>query len=83
VAPKPSADAKASVPAVSVPPAPAGNAVAKPVASEAVPLLIHEVRSDEDLVGIAMMYGVSVDAVKKANGLVGDSVKPGQKLKIP
>ena len=62
--------------------APAAEAV-RPVAADAAPLLVHEVRADEDLVGIAMMYGVSVEAVKKANGLIGDTVKPGQKLKIP
>jgi LysM repeat protein len=83
--------AAAAPKAAAPPPKPvvASTGVAAPVAdaarpaADAAPLLVHEVRADEDLVGIAMMYGVSVEAVKKANGLAGDTVKPGQKLKIP
>lgn len=51
--------------------------------AEAVPLLVHEVQPNEDLVKIAMMYGVSVEAVKKANGMTNESIRPGQRLKIP
>jgi LysM repeat protein len=62
--------------------APAADA-GKSGTSDSVPLLIHEVQPNEDLVRIAMMYGVSVDAVKKANGMTSESVRPGQRLKIP
>ena len=87
----PAPTAAAAAPKAAAPPKPvvASTGVAAPVAdaarpaADAAPLLVHEVRADEDLVGIAMMYGVSVEAVKKANGLAGDTVKPGQKLKIP
>jgi peptidoglycan endopeptidase LytE len=64
---------------VAAPAADAGRAGA----ADGIPLLIHEVQPNEDLVRIAMMYGVSVDAVKKANGMTSETVRPGQRLKIP
>ena len=43
----------------------------------------HTVRSGESLYLIAEHYGVTVNAIKNANNLSGNSIKPGQKLTIP
>jgi LysM repeat protein len=37
----------------------------------------------ETLYGIARRYGVSLDALRSANQLSGDRVRPGQRLVIP
>ena len=37
----------------------------------------------ENLGKIARKYGVTVDAIRKANNLRGDKINVGQKLKIP
>ena len=44
---------------------------------------VHEVKKGETLYSISRMYGSSVDAIKSLNGLSGNSLKVGQKLKIP
>lgn len=80
--PKPTA----GMPAIDLdakPVAPVAAEAPKVGGNDSVPLLEHEVQPNEDLVKIAMMYGVSVEAVKKANGMTGESVRPGQRLKIP
>ncbi|MBI4797847.1 MAG: transglycosylase SLT domain-containing protein [Desulfarculus sp.] len=41
------------------------------------------VKGGESLSGIARSLGVSVAALKQANGLKGDAIKPGQKLLVP
>ncbi|MEN3040646.1 MAG: LysM peptidoglycan-binding domain-containing protein [Bacteroidia bacterium] len=44
----------------------------------------HTVRSGESLWSIAQKYGISVDALRQANGLKHNSnIYPGQKLSIP
>ena len=43
----------------------------------------HSVRRGENLSKIASRYGVSVDAIRRANNLKGDGLQIGQKLKIP
>ncbi len=45
--------------------------------------VVHEVAPLETLWRIAKMYGVSVEAIKKANNLSGNDLKIGQKLVIP
>lgn len=44
---------------------------------------VHIVRKGDTLSGLATRYGVSVSALKRANGLKSDLIKVGQSLKIP
>jgi LysM repeat protein len=82
-APAPAPAARPSIDLDAKPVAAPSADVPKVGGAETVPLLVHEVQPNEDLVKIAMMYGVSVEAVKKANGMTNESVRPGQRLKIP
>lgn len=43
----------------------------------------HTVQKGENLSKIAKKYGVTVQAIKKANNLKNDNIAAGQKLKIP
>jgi len=43
----------------------------------------HKVRSGQSLTGIARQYGVSVEALRAANGLRGSVIHPGETLVIP
>lgn len=43
----------------------------------------HLVQKGETLSGIALRYGVSLAALKQANGLTGDLILVGQTLRIP
>lgn len=43
----------------------------------------HTVAKGENLSKIANKYGVSIDAIREANGIKGDNIRAGQKLKIP
>lgn len=58
---------------------PKGKAKAENVSSSTT----HIVRSGESLYLIAERYGVTVNAIKSANSLTNNSIKPGQKLTIP
>ena len=68
-------------------PAPKPVTAVKPASGtarvETTAVIDHTVKEGEDLKGIAMTYSVTVDAVKKQNGLTDTTVKPGQILKIP
>lgn len=61
---------------------PAQTTPAKKPATTSQPTT-HTVKSGESFYLIAKRYGVTIDAIKKANGLTSDKLKPGQKLKIP
>jgi len=45
--------------------------------------IIHTVRPKETLYQISKRYGVPIDAIKKTNGLKDNTLRVGQKLKIP
>ena len=45
--------------------------------------LVHEVRPGDTLGRIAAERGTTIEFIKRANGLKGDVIRPGQKLKIP
>lgn len=55
----------------------------KPAAKPKPKAVTHTVRRGENLSKIAKKYGVSVQAVKKANNFAGDRIQVGQKIKIP
>lgn len=43
----------------------------------------HKVKSGESLYVIAKKYGTTVEALRNANGVKGNSLQPGQTLKVP
>jgi membrane-bound lytic murein transglycosylase D len=43
---------------------------------------VYTVKSGDTLSGIAGRHGISVDQLKKLNGLTSNNIKPGQKLKV-
>ena len=42
----------------------------------------HRVRSGENLTQIARQYGVTISDIRRWNSLSGDTIRPGQRLKI-
>jgi LysM domain len=56
---------------------PRPSATAKPAAKT------YKVKSGDSLSSIAARYGVTVAALKKANGMTSNVIRPGQVLKIP
>jgi LysM repeat protein len=54
-----------------------------PEATATPSVTIHTVQRGDTLFSIARRYGCTVDAVKAANGLVGNNITPGQQLIIP
>ena len=44
---------------------------------------VHTIKSGENLGRIAKKYGVTVDEIKKANGMKSDAIRAGKELKIP
>lgn len=76
----PAAGSTAAKPAASAPAKPAQPAQPAAPAKQAS----HTVRGGDTVWAIAAKYGVSVDAVLRANGLSRSSIiRPGQKLAIP
>ena len=54
------------------------------VQAEATPLRTHVVNEGQQLVSIAKRYGVTVDAITRANNIRrDDTIRPGQRLVIP
>ncbi len=43
----------------------------------------HEVRRGQTLISISKRYGVSVDALKRANGLTSSTIRAGDTLRVP
>lgn len=44
---------------------------------------VHKIKEGDNLGKIAKKYGVTVDAIKKANGMKSDAIRAGKELKIP
>lgn len=61
----------------------AGSRPAPGVASPSVAVKTHVVRRGDTLSGLARRYGVSVESLRRANGLSSDAIRAGAKLKIP
>jgi N-acetylmuramoyl-L-alanine amidase len=85
-----SAPAAEAAPAADAVPAPAEtSSVAEPVKEEAAPAaeastLTHTVKDGEDIVSIALLYGISPSVVKDLNDLKNtDPLTVGQVLKLP
>ncbi len=75
---------------VKVPPSPAPKKDATAVATRPAMTTQTQVRSGEYIVkagdtlsGIAKAHGTTVRAIREANNLSGDTIKPGQKITIP
>ncbi|MFN8009920.1 MAG: LysM peptidoglycan-binding domain-containing protein [Holophagaceae bacterium] len=62
------------------PPAPAGGPDPGTRRPPAAVELTHTVRKGETVFGIAQRYGVTVEELRKWNGLKGAAVRPGQRL---
>ena len=75
---QPPADAAASQPS-----APAPAEASAPAPQQSATLETHTVKEGEDVVSIAISYGVSPSALMDANDLKSSEVKPGDVLKIP
>jgi membrane-bound lytic murein transglycosylase D len=54
----------------------------QPPASTSITTRYHTVRSGETLWAIAKKYGMSIEQLKKANGLRSDNISSGTKLKV-
>ena len=59
------------------------KAAAKKAKAKSKKPTVHKIRNGENLGAIARKYGVSVSALKKANGLKNDAIRAGKTLTIP
>lgn len=59
------------------------NSISQAIGSSSRPAQVHKVASGESLEKIARQYSVSIDALKKTNGLTTNTIMIGQELKIP
>jgi LysM repeat protein len=72
---------KIQIPAPATPAAPSGAGA--PSSESASGEQMYTVQSGDNLTKIAAHYGITVRALRAANGLKTDSIKVGQKLKLP
>lgn len=78
---QPIPDTNVNIPASAPSPTPAPRRPSTPSASSNSGR--HTVTSGDTLYGLSRRYGVSVGALKEANGLTGDVIRTGQALSIP
>ena len=74
---------KIHIPAPSAPAAPTASGAAPAEKASVAGEQVYTVKSGDNLTKIAGQYGISLKALRAANGLKTDSIKVGQKLKIP
>jgi LysM repeat protein len=74
---------KIRIPAPSGPGAPTASGAAPAETASAASEKVYTVKSGDNLTTIARQYGISVKALRAANSLKTDSIKVGQKLKVP
>ncbi len=74
---------KIHIPAPAAPTSPTATTATTPESPVAGGEQIYTVKSGDNLTKIATQHGVSVKALRAANALKTDSIKVGQKLKIP
>lgn len=85
-APKPAPSSSTSTYTPKPAPKPTPKPTPKPAAKpkpKVVASRTHTVTKGETLYGLARKYGSTVAKIKSANGLSGDMIRIGQKLKIP
>jgi len=74
---------KILIPAPSGPGTPTASGAAPAETASVVGEQVYTVKSGDNLTTIARQYGISVKALRAANSLKTDSIKVGQKLKVP
>jgi LysM repeat protein len=74
---------KIHIPAPSAPAAPTASGTAPSDTASVAGAPVYTVKSGDNLTKIATQHGVSIKALRAANSLKTDSIKVGQKLKIP
>lgn len=74
---------KIHIPAPGTPTVPTATSAVPEASAGPVGEQIYTVKSGDNLTKIATRYGVSVKALRAANGLRTDNIKVGQKLTIP
>jgi peptidoglycan endopeptidase LytE len=74
---------KIHIPAPSGPVTPTASGAAPAEKASVAGEQVYTVKSGDNLTKIAGQYGISLKALRAANGLKTDSIKVGQKLKVP
>ena len=62
---------------------PAASSKKQPAAAKKTKATTHTIKSGENLGRIAKKYGVTVEAIKKANGMKSDAIRAVKELMIP
>ena len=70
-------------PSAAVPASPAPSGAVEAATATPGPTQTYVVKSGDTLYGIASVHGTTVQAIKNLNGLTDNSLKVGQKLKLP
>ena len=79
---EPKVDVEATPPVVETDSADSGSGS---LSTEGIPLTMHthEVKDGEDLYSVSLIWDISIDELKRINGLSGTDLTPGKVLRIP